>query len=182
VPQWNLLSLSPDECARPHRDVVGNAAMAVRHLRKPISCRARRALILALRALSPMRELRPGAHCSRSRQLGTFHRSKALVWVSRVPVRSLPEEILQRPAVSAHRSFHSAGSGARNRSGLYFRSGQAVAERGEVRGLENARHALAPHLQAHFCRAKIESALPRLALIELSCAVRQTPLAISSKG
>src|ERR1700677_2345649 len=81
------------------------APLALSQLRASISRLACRCHPRTIRALSPLRQFRSGAYLPRTGRRRHADPCEALAAFSRLPLRSLPPPLLQRPSVPAHRSF-----------------------------------------------------------------------------
>jgi hypothetical protein len=79
------------------------------HLQFSVLCSPSARRFLSLRSLLVLRQLRFAAHPTLARAVGYPELYRATPWTARIPLQSMPREILQCPASSPHSSLNDAG-------------------------------------------------------------------------
>jgi hypothetical protein len=103
-----LLSFSSQRHLRFLRQPHRVASLALPYLRSPVLRKTCGAPVRAIRALPQVRQFRSPAYRQGTRRKGHLGLPEAHARISRVPLRSLPREILQRLAFSPHPAFDDA--------------------------------------------------------------------------
>ena len=93
------------------------------HLQFSLLCSPGARRFLSLRSLLVLRQLRFAACRTGPRAVGYPEIHRAIPWTARVPLQSMPGEILQRPASSPHSSLDDAGNRSWERRFLKLRKG-----------------------------------------------------------